>query len=68
MRYYNAHEITRLEAKRIRSTPSPARSSTVVISLGSRWFDVRGLSEPEIHSFVEQLLRQELTADGGTRH
>ena len=69
MRYFNAREITRPEAQHIRRTSSSAsQSSIVVISLGSRWFDVRGLKEQELHRFVEQLLREELMADSGTRH
>jgi hypothetical protein len=69
MRYFNARKITRPEAQHIRRTSSSAsQSSIVVISLGSRWFDVRGLKEQELHRFVEQLLREELMADSGTRH
>jgi hypothetical protein len=68
MRYFNATEITQLEAQDIRRTSVASRSSTVVISLGARWFDVRRLTEKELHRFVEQLLRDELTADCGTPH
>jgi hypothetical protein len=68
MRCFNAREITRREAQRIRRSSSASQSSIVVISLGSRWFDVRGLKEQELHRFVEQLLREELTAGCGTLH
>ena len=67
-RYFNAREITRPEAQHIRRTSSASQSSIVVISLGSRWFDVRGLKEQELHRFVEQLLREELTAGCGALH
>jgi hypothetical protein len=68
MRYFNAREITPPEAQRIRRTSSASQSSIVAISLGSRWFDVRGLKEEELHAFVEQLLREEATAGCGTLH
>jgi hypothetical protein len=68
MRYFNAREITPPEAQRIRRTSSASQSSIVVISLGSRWFDVRGLKEEELHAFVEQLPREEATAGCGTLH
>ncbi len=68
MRYFNAAEISPAEAHNIRLTCSASRSSTIVISLGSRWFDVRGLTKSELHKFVEQLLREELTAGCGTLH
>lgn len=68
MRYFNATEITPAEAHHIRLTCSASRSSTIVISLGSRWFDVRGLTQNELHKFVEQLLRQEPAAGCNTLH
>jgi hypothetical protein len=58
MRYFDATEITRTEADHIRQTSCESR--IVVISLGTRWFDVRGLSEKELRDFVDQLMREEL--------
>jgi len=60
MRYFNAIEITRPEAQHIRLTSGESLSTTVVISFGSRWFDVRRLTERELRKFVEQLLRDEV--------
>lgn len=59
MRYFNATEITRPEADHIRLTCSGSLSTTLVISLGSKWYDVRGLAERDLRKFVEQLLREE---------
>ena len=58
MRYFDATEISRAEADQIRTSSSETR--IVVISLGTRWFDVRGLSENELRDFVDQLMREEL--------
>lgn len=60
MRYFQAAEITRPEADHIRLTVDDAVSKIVVISLGTRWFDVRRLTEQELREFVEQLVRGEL--------
>jgi hypothetical protein len=60
MRYFNAAEITRPEADHIRLTCEESLSSIVVISLGSKWYDVRRLTEKELRNFVDQMLRQEL--------
>jgi hypothetical protein len=60
MRYFNAMEITRPEADHIRLTSNVSLSDTLVISLGSKWYDVRGLTEKELQHFVEQLLREDL--------
>jgi hypothetical protein len=68
MRYCNATEITPAEAQHITLTSSASRSSTVVISLGFRWFDVRHLTEMELRRFVEQLLRAELMTGCDTLH
>jgi hypothetical protein len=68
VRYFNATQITRREAKHIRSTYGASGSSIVVISIGSRWFDVRLLTEKELRGFVEQLLREERTAGRGSLH
>jgi hypothetical protein len=59
MRYFNAAEITRPEADYIRLTCNDSLSSTLVITLGSKWYDVRGLTHGELRSFVEQLLRDD---------
>ena len=58
MRHFDATEITRAGADHIRLTSSESR--IVVISLGTRWFDVRRLSEKELPDFVDQLMREEL--------
>ena len=71
MRYFNATEVTRPEADYIRQTTDASLSNTVVISLSSRWYDVRRLTEKELRDFVEQLLREELDlvrAGGQTPH
>jgi hypothetical protein len=71
MRYFNASEITRPEADYIRLTCTQSRSATLVISLGSKWYDVRALTEKELRTFVEHLLREELEliqAGGTTPH
>jgi hypothetical protein len=60
MRYFNATEVTRPEADYIRQTTDESLSNTVVISLSSRWYDVRRLTDKELRDFVEQLLREEL--------
>jgi hypothetical protein len=60
MRYYQATEITRPEADHIRLTTDDSVSKVVVISLGTRWYDVRRLTEKELRGFVDQLLRGEL--------
>jgi hypothetical protein len=60
MRYFQAREITRPEADHIRLTADDAVSKIVVISLGTRWFDVRCLTEQELRGFVDQLVRGEL--------
>jgi hypothetical protein len=60
MRYFNATEVTRPEADYIRQTSDDSLSNTVIISLSSRWYDVRRLTEKQLHDFVEQLLREEL--------
>jgi hypothetical protein len=59
MRYFQAAEITRPEADYIRLTDDSV-SSVVVISLGTRWYDVRRLTEKELSGFVDQLVRGEL--------
>lgn len=58
MRYFDATEITCADADRIRLTSRESR--IVVISLGTRWYDVRRLSEKELRDFVDQLMREEL--------
>jgi hypothetical protein len=71
MRYFSATEITLAEADHIRRTCEESLSSVVVISLGSKWYDVRRLTEKELRYFVDQLLRQELElirAGGDTPH
>ena len=60
MRYFQATEITRPEADHIRLTADNSVSKIVVISLGTRWYDVRHLTEKELHGFVDQLMREEL--------
>jgi hypothetical protein len=60
MRYFEATEITRPEADHIRLTADDSVSKIVVISLGTRWFDVRRLTEQELRGFVDQLVRGEL--------
>jgi hypothetical protein len=57
MRYFQATEITRPEADHIRLTADDPVSKIVVISLGTRWFDVRRLTEQELRGFVDQLVR-----------
>ena len=49
MRYFQATEITRPEADHIRLTADDLVSKIVVISLGTRWHDVRHLTEKELH-------------------
>jgi hypothetical protein len=58
MRYFEATEITRVEADQIRMTSRESR--IVVISLGTRWYDVRQLTEIELRDFVDHLMREEL--------
>jgi hypothetical protein len=58
MRYFEASKITRAEADQIRMTSRESR--IVVISLGTRWYDVRRLTEIELRDFVDQLMREEL--------
>jgi hypothetical protein len=60
MRYFQATEITRTEADHIRLTTDGSVSKVVVISLGTRWYDVRRLTEKELRGFVDQLVRGEL--------
>jgi hypothetical protein len=60
MRYFQATEITRPEADHIRLGADASVSKIVVISLGTRWFDVRHLTEQELRGFVDQLVRGEL--------
>jgi hypothetical protein len=60
MRYFQVTEITRPEADHIRLTADDSVSKIVVISLGTRWFDVRRLTEQELQGFVDQLVRGEL--------
>lgn len=60
MRYFQATEITRPEADYIRLTTDASVSRVVVISLGTRWYDVRSLTENELSRFVDQLVRGEL--------
>ena len=58
MRYFDATEITRPQADHIRLTSDESHSNILVISLGTRWYDVRRLTEKEL--FVDQLMREEL--------
>jgi hypothetical protein len=58
MRYFEATEIIPAEADRIRMTSRESR--IVVISLDTRWYDVRRLTEIELRDFVDQLMREEL--------
>lgn len=60
MRYFKATEINRAEADHIRLTSDGSVSKIVVISLGTRWYDVRRLTERELRDFVDQLMREEL--------
>jgi hypothetical protein len=60
MRYFKATEINRAEADHIRLTSDDSVSKIVVISLGTRWYDVRRLTERELRDFVDQLMREEL--------
>jgi hypothetical protein len=60
MRYFQATQITRPEADHIRLTTDDSVSKVVVISLGTRWYDVRRLTEKELGGFVDQLVRGEL--------
>jgi hypothetical protein len=60
MRYFKVTEITRPEADYIRLTSDEPLSNILVISLGTRWYDVRRLTEKELRGFVDQLIRQEL--------
>jgi hypothetical protein len=60
MRYFQATEITRPEADHIRLTAGDSVSKIVVISIGTRWFDVRRLTERDLQGFVDQLMRGEL--------
>jgi hypothetical protein len=60
MRYFQATEITRPEADHIRLTTDHSVEKIVVISLGTRWYDVRRLTEKELTGFVDQLVRGEL--------
>jgi hypothetical protein len=53
MPYFNATEVTRPEADYIRQTTDASLSDTVVISLSSRWYDVRRLTEKELRDFVD---------------
>jgi hypothetical protein len=60
MRYFEATEITGAEADQIRTTSRESR--IVVISLGTRWYDVRRLTEVELRNFVDEVMREELMA------
>jgi len=60
MRYFDATEITRPQADHIRLTSDESHSNILVISLGTRWYDVRRLTEKELRDFVDQLMREEL--------
>ena len=60
MRYLQATEISRPEADHIRRTADDSVAKIVVISIGTRWFDVRRLTERELRGFVDQLMRGEL--------
>jgi hypothetical protein len=60
MRYFAATDITRPEADHIRLTSDESHSNILVISLGTRWYDVRRLTEKELRDFVDQLMREEL--------
>jgi hypothetical protein len=58
--YCPATEITRPEADHIRLTADDSSSKIVVISLNTRCYDVRRLTERELRGFVDQLARGEL--------
>jgi hypothetical protein len=68
MRYFQAREITRPEADHIRLTADDAVSKIVVISLGTRWFDVRCLTEQELRGFVDRGELELLRAGRDTAH
>lgn len=62
MRFFDAPEITCMEANRIKEADFDSPTGILVIELGSRWFDVRRLTDSELRGFLEQLAREDLAA------
>jgi hypothetical protein len=60
MRYHKAIKISRPEADYILHTGARSLNELTVISHHEQWYDVRPLTEKEVHAFFEDLMRTDL--------
>jgi len=60
MRYHKAINISRPEADYIVHTGTRSLNELTVISHHEHWYDVRLLTEKEVHAFLADLMRTDL--------
>jgi hypothetical protein len=69
MRFHKATQITRVEADFIIETAQESLNDLLVLNHFDDWFDVRRMTENEVRSFLDDLMRADLAdIEAGRAH